>query len=132
MFTEQGSEHIVKLYTPVYREGGTGAFTGINPGSSWDTLDQIPIDPNGLYDANLEVDRMYLEYCPNGDLHATEKLLLAGVPPPEEYIWRIFECLGKAIYMMELGKENPNAAPWQETPIAHFDIKPQNGKYIPV
>jgi hypothetical protein len=44
-------------------------------------------------------------------------------------MWRIFACLAKAILVLETGTEDPDVAdPTHVYPIAHFDIKPPNGK----
>jgi hypothetical protein len=101
------------------------------------------------------VSRIYLEYAPNGDLsqylsctvgYATLASSLTKLTPPreqrrrddymlpEEVIWRIWECLVKALLVLEKGTEDPNwrreegtKAPFHH-PICHFDIKGGNGK----
>jgi hypothetical protein len=95
LMTEYGAKHIVKLYKSVHDEGGTGTS---------DKFDPRPFDRNYDYDADLEVSRIYLEYCVNGDLKGT--LERPSLDPwnagrefqvPEELVWRIFKCLGKAV-----------------------------------
>jgi hypothetical protein len=125
ILTGSGSNHIVKIYKSMYAAGGTGTMLG---------TDRLPFDYKGNYNKDYEVYRYYLEYCENGDLSSYSQSLyfnqtVLGLFAPEEYMWRIFTCLAKAILVLEQGTEDPNMGdPSHAYPIAHFDIKPQNGK----
>lgn len=126
-FTHLGSEHIVKLYKDVVREGGTG--TTDNSG-----FDPYPFHVQGGWIPNREIERMYMEYCPGGDLSGIlrsdwfRNSNTARRKLPEEYIWRVLDCLSSAMIMMSRGSEDPTVGVWNEEPVAHFDLKPQNGR----
>ncbi|KAE9369636.1 kinase-like protein [Stipitochalara longipes BDJ] len=101
-----GSDHFVKLYKANFRARGTGTSQ---------RFDDIPFDDYGYYDPSYEVNRLYIEFCEKGDLDGYtskfEKLIPAGVYPPEEYT----------------GSEDPDTPdPNFVYPIAHFDIKRTN------
>lgn len=65
----------------------------------------MPFGEEDMYDAQLEVARIYLKYCGNGDLkrlethYAKEQILV-----PEEYVWRTFLCLFKGFDGIRSGK----------------------------
>lgn len=51
-----------------------------------------------------QVERIYMEYCEGGDLMTHfENLMVDNVPVPEEYLWRLLECMSSACLMMENG-----------------------------
>lgn len=53
---------------------------------------------------NQHLDRMYLEYCEGGDLSVhLGRLDKDRVPIPEEYLWRMLECLSSACLMLQRG-----------------------------
>lgn len=120
------TEHIIKLYKSAYRAGGTGTSAARDP---------LPFVPGQPWDPTLEVGRMYLEYCPEGDLNSQfENVISAGEDIPEEFIWRFLHCLASALIVLEKGMQDPtpNGPPiagW--APITHFDIKPDNSTVAP-
>lgn len=116
-----GTDHVVKLYKACYT----------SPGSGTSDVDPNPFDPiTGAYDGALDVARIYLEYCPGGDLHeAAINFPWPALRWPEEILWRLLHCFAKALLVLETGAEDPHVAPWAR-PIAHFDIKPHNSQYI--
>jgi len=75
------SNHFVKLYKANHHVGGSGTSRKFDP---------IPFHRNGnWYEPRLEVNRLYLEFCENGDLQAyNEKWRDArkvDMYPPEEF-----------------------------------------------
>ena len=83
----------------------------------------------------LGVVKIFLEYCPGGDLmqflreyHDDERK-----PPLHEVdVWAIFYCLALAVVVMDRGTENLTAQPWNiVNELCHFDIKYDNSKYCP-
>jgi hypothetical protein len=97
-------EHFVQVYKSFARELGTDSVDGV--------------DPAGI------VGRLYMEYCEDGDMWRSALSATRGVvdppwPIPEEYIWRAFECLGNAAWMLDIED------------IIHFDLKPNNSEYLP-
>lgn len=122
-FADLQSEHVIKIYKDVYSEGGTGSSP---------KFDCLPFT-QGVWDPNKLIDRMYIEYCEGGDLHDAMQLpdmRNVAYPVPEEFVWRIFECLARSLLIMEFGTENPMGQPWLENPVAHFDIKPANSRRL--
>jgi serine/threonine protein kinase len=117
-----GTEHIIKLYKSTHRAGGTGTSS---------TKDPLPFAVGGAWDPNREVGRIYLEFCPNGDLETQLNTIRDNHESmPEEFIWRVLHCLASALLILKQGHEDPAAnhpalPGW--VPIAHFDIKPENG-----
>jgi serine/threonine protein kinase len=127
-----GTDHIVKLYKEQYRDPGGQSGDG--------RFDQSPWDLQGNPDPNLDVARMYLEYCQGGDLWH-KCLKLPDTPWTEEECWRLLECLANGAVVMDSGTEHPllagniwaqyapPEAHWARRQIVHFDLKPQNSKY---
>lgn len=71
------------------------------------------------------VYRMYMEYCPYGDLgRILEHHRRINQPIPEPLIWHIFESLVNAGLLMEQGHITQAQNPWNQ--IFHRDFKPQN------
>jgi hypothetical protein len=122
------SNHFVKLYKANHHVGGSGTSRKFDP---------IPCHRNGnWYDPCLEVNHLYLEFCENSDLQAyNEKWRDArkvDMYPPEEFIWRIFGCLAKAILVLEKGSEDldiPNPNWFYPNGIAHLYIKEPNSRF---
>jgi len=78
------------------------------------------------------VSRLYMEYFSGGDLvDALSSRVYTYKSVPEEYVWRLIECLASAMLMLETGNEKlrPSATwrPWNH-PIVHLDIKSDNSK----
>lgn len=83
-----------------------------------------------------KVVRIFLEYCPGGDLgkfvgepdnpKPLEKRLL------EVDIWAMFYCLALGLTVMDRGTEDYTEPRWngfpKETELVHFDIKPDNSE----
>lgn len=108
-FLSARTKHIVRIYRRVYRDLGAG------------TLSQDPA---------AEVHRMFLEFCPGGDLHDVwhKKKTAGELPFSEVQLWMIFHCLARALLVMHCGGENPhgNTNPRSKGEICHFDLKPGN------
>jgi hypothetical protein len=114
-----GTDHIIKLYKSNHTAGGTGTSNSRDP---------LPFGAAGQYDPARLVNRIYVEYCRNGDLESElRRIADKNQDIPEEYIWRILHCLASALAILEHGSEKLNKASWN-TPIGHFDIKPQNSR----
>jgi hypothetical protein len=116
-----GTDHIIKLYKSNHTAGGSGTSNSRDP---------LPFGAAGQYDPTRLVNRIYVEYCRNGDLESELKRIADKTQDiPEEYIWRVLHCLASALVVIEHGNEDldNNRASWN-TPIVHFDIKPQNSK----
>ncbi|KAF7890641.1 hypothetical protein EAF00_008956 [Botryotinia globosa] len=132
------SDHIVKIYKAYHRTMGTGTN---------DVTDRAIVDYGNWVenekkrDANIKVQlrrkydiaRIYLEFASGGDLGSWMNENCENQRPPEEYIFRIWECLLKALMVLKYGTENPNDTIFEEEPkdpqhqpIAHFDIKGPN------
>ncbi|KAF7934090.1 uncharacterized protein EAE97_008450 [Botrytis byssoidea] len=132
------SDHIVKIYRAYHRTMGTGTN---------DATDRAIVDYGNWLenekrrDANIKVQlrrkydiaRIYLEFASGGDLGSWMYENCQNQRPPEEYIFRIWECLLKALMVLKYGTENPNDSIFEEQPkdrqhqqIAHFDIKGPN------
>lgn len=90
-----------------------------------------------------DVGRMYIEYCPGGDLEQMHEKNPPGRQWAEEEIWRLLECLARGAVVMDSGTENlqipaniwaqpvfpPGYDPAEidpRRPICHFDLKPAN------
>jgi serine/threonine protein kinase len=118
------TEHVVKLYKMYFETGGSGAH-GIKDG--------LPVlTPAGAIHSSWKVARIYMEYCRGG---AISSQLSAVVKQndiiPEEYIWRFLHCMASALVVLRHGNENStHAGPTWATPIAHFDIKPDNSEFV--
>ncbi len=81
------SEHIVKLYKAYFQAGGTGTLKDgvlhhLPDSNSYNPIDPFPFVRGGdgfdrrvkyTYKPEKEVGRIFLEYCGNGDLYATQK-----------------------------------------------------------
>lgn len=77
-------------------------------------------------DAKRQLYRLYLPYCPYGDLEIlVEKYRKDDSFLPQPLLWRIFECLVESGLIMERGGISDDARPtWSE--IVHRDLKPAN------
>ena len=114
-----GANHIVKLYKAFHYD----------PGGGTSPLDPTPYNIHYRHDDQLDVARIYMEYCVRGDLDRKVRNLEEGKPWQEEEVWRLLECLAKALLIIETGSENLLAPRWSlPKGVAHFDIKPQNSK----
>ncbi|CZT50668.1 uncharacterized protein RSE6_11693 [Rhynchosporium secalis] len=102
-----GSKHIVKLFKSIFYTAGTGAHP------SWDPIPYTrTLRANGTavqqYDPDLQVSKIYLEHCEEGDLWAHQKKVNpTHEHPSEEYIWRLLECYVRGLYVLATGKEEP-------------------------
>ena len=118
-----GSEHVVTLYRSYYRDGGSGTEAERDP---------LPFDANHVWRNNLEVGRLYMEYCQYGSLESALENIFEDPDAviPEEYIWRLLRCLACALAALQHGSESSDyAAPsWVKT-MVHFDIKPANSTF---
>jgi hypothetical protein len=93
-----GSEHIIKLYRQAVQQPGTGTNNFFDP---------HPWDAAGAYRPALHLHRIYLEYCQGGDLADAVDKPNVPSPLPEEYIWRVLDCLARAMMLLENGQEIP-------------------------
>lgn len=75
--------------------------------------------------ANREVVRIFLEYCPGGDLSKLMEIEDNVKNPKsfeEEDIWSVFNCLALGVFVMDRGTEQLGVAAWQKpTEICHFE-----------
>jgi serine/threonine protein kinase len=82
-----------------------------------------------------QVVRIYLEFCPGGDL---DQLVSGFHQPPnpllhELDLWKIFKCLAFGVAVLDRGTENSKEPAWRgysphRPELCHFDIKPDNSK----
>ncbi|KIN07272.1 hypothetical protein OIDMADRAFT_109769 [Oidiodendron maius Zn] len=132
---ETGTKHVVRLLKKYHEERGQG------------TSDQWDSDSG-------YVSRIYLEYCPHGDMKAVmKKLRYVGSPMhiwskipacsvnssrkveieqgilPEYFVWSVWECLARGLCVLQNGNENREGPRWPYPEIGHFDIKPHNSKF---
>jgi serine/threonine protein kinase len=113
-----GSNHIVKLLKECHTMPGAGTSPS----------DPSPYDPNGIHDAKSNnVARLFMEFVPGGDLQTLCQGLPQGRVWTEEAVWRLFDCLAKALKILERGAEKAQY-PENWEPICHFDLKPENSK----
>ncbi|TGO35894.1 hypothetical protein BHYA_0142g00100 [Botrytis hyacinthi] len=136
------SDHIVKIYKAYHRTMGTGT----NNATDRPIVDYANwLETDKKRDANVKVQlrqkydiaRIYLEFASGGDLGSWMFENCENQRPPEEYIFRIWECLLKALMVLKYGTENPSDTIFEEAPkdrqhqtIAHFDIKGPNKSVI--
>lgn len=114
--------HAVKLYKPYHETSGSGSHPEKDP---------LPVlNAAGVLQPRTKVARIYMEYCRNGTpLDQMELLRERNIDMPEEYIWRVIHCISSALVVLMHGNENSAAnGPSWNTPIAHFDIKPENSE----
>ncbi|TGO47235.1 hypothetical protein BCON_0287g00050 [Botryotinia convoluta] len=136
------SDHIIKIYKAYHRTMGTGTNEAMDR-AIVDYADWL--DNDKKRDANIKVQlkrkydvaRIYLEFASGGDLGSWMFENCQEQNPPEEYVFRIWECLLKALMVLKYGTENPNDSIFekepkdrQHQPIAHFDIKGPNKSAI--
>ena len=79
-----------------------------------------------------EVVKLFLEYCPNGDMgiflskYETEPL----APLAEVDVWAIFHCMALGLAVMARGTEDVDKPEWcgreKNVELVHFDLKPNN------
>ncbi|KAI5367232.1 Putative serine/threonine-protein kinase, active [Septoria linicola] len=122
------------------------SFTSWQSESSWygNGEDNVPIEfwvhskmSNGgkyvlqLASRRVQVDedsrkfRMWMEYCPNGDLYQLlERHWKAGVRVPVEFILYVFKAMVDACLVMKQGSMAPFKDSWEQ--IVHRDLKPDN------
>ncbi|PVH86236.1 kinase-like protein [Cadophora sp. DSE1049] len=88
-----GSKHIVQMFKSIFYTAGTG----VHP--RWDPIPYIKtVGADGtkahIYDQNLQVSRIYLEHCQQGDLWRYDQNIHGKDHfPYEEFLWRTWECL---------------------------------------
>ena len=108
-FLTSRTQHIVRIYRRIYKDIGAGT---VKP------------------DPTHEVHRIFLEFCPGGDLanFFNKKKRDAQLPLSEIELWMIFHCLARALLVIHSGSENSgkNQPRWSRKEICHFDLKPQN------
>lgn len=101
LLASTGTKHVVRLYKEAHALAGTGTM---------DDQDPLPFDDAGDFDEDLQVNRMYLEYVPGGDMADWIDSVTAQIgQPPEEHLWRILLCMAKALHVLEYGTEDPAA-----------------------
>jgi hypothetical protein len=96
------TEQVVKIYKGYHLDPGSGASKHFDP---W---------PYDLYRNPLpamDVARIYIDYCPGGDLDHKLRNLPAGQLWQEEELWRLLECMARELLVLEIGNEDPNAVP---------------------
>ncbi|KAL2064718.1 hypothetical protein VTL71DRAFT_3856 [Oculimacula yallundae] len=101
------SQHVLKMYRHLYEEEG---------------------QRTNSFDVGL-VHRIFLEYCPNGDLGDwLRDRLDNNTSVPESEMWAIFHCLVRACLVMDTGSETVDSpAPgWPRQQMVHFDLKLEN------
>jgi serine/threonine protein kinase len=82
-----------------------------------------------------EVRRLFLEYCPGGNLSKLlERDARATITPINPFaevdIWEVFNCLTLGVAVIHRGTKDPNATAWVRiTEIAHYDINPKNDTF---
>ncbi|CAD6447450.1 eb80d5b9-f1dd-44d8-a9d1-e3274e6b5957 [Sclerotinia trifoliorum] len=100
------SQHVVKMYRRLYEDVGLGTVRA---------------------DLKGPVQRIYLEYCAQGDLFDMISKKFKEKQYFDEYeIWDVFHCLARGLYAMHSGHENLDEERWDRDEIAHFDFKGQN------
>jgi len=82
-----------------------------------------------------KVVRLFLEYCPGGDLNQfiPSSLEATGnIPPPLEEldVWQIFHCLAVGLMAMDKKTEDSYDTEWNgdDVEIMHCDLKADNGE----
>lgn len=72
-----------------------------------------------------KVERIYLEFMPNGNLHDCifEEMEIVMT---EKVAWSLFHCLAKACLAMDRGCEDTEGQPWEKAQVWHNDIKADN------
>lgn len=84
-----GFEHCVKLYKVRHTDAGSGTMSGtLIQGEWYDRLDPYAFNSQGLYNpGGGDVARIYMEYCPGGDVQARmDENIQFGQYVPEELI----------------------------------------------
>ncbi|KAF7945502.1 hypothetical protein EAE96_010269 [Botrytis aclada] len=134
------SDHIIKIYRAYHRTMGTGTDEAMDRAiveyARW-------LKDDKKREANIKVQlrrkndvaRIYLEFASGGDLGSWMVENCLDPYPPEEYVFRIWECLLKGLMVLKYGTEDPNDSVFDlvpnkrhHKPIAHFDIKGPNSK----
>jgi serine/threonine protein kinase len=112
---ERGAEHVIRILANYVRMKGR--------------------DTNKYDPKNKMLGTVYLEFCDLGDMMDFIKRMYefysAKDPLPEATIWRVWECLAKALNILESEREERTGEKWDKDPIVHFDIKPENSKLCP-
>ncbi|KUJ19058.1 kinase-like protein [Mollisia scopiformis] len=105
LLQKANTPHIVRMYRQLYEEVG----------QQTDEFD------HGI------VHRIFLEYCPGGDLHDwLGKWMNQNKPIPEYELWCVFQCLARACMVLDRGSEDLARQAWVGTEIVHFDLKLEN------
>lgn len=84
-------------------------------------------DNRDVIDHDAKTFRLYVEWCPNGDLSSILNKYTANKEAlPEPFLWNVLECLAECAKAMQDGDIDPvsTAAGWHE--IVHRDLKPNN------
>ncbi|TGO84740.1 hypothetical protein BPOR_0471g00040 [Botrytis porri] len=136
------SDHIIKIYKAYHRTMGMGTNDAMDRAimgyARWlHTEKEIDANIKVQLRRKYDVSRIYLEFASVGDLGSWMFENCNDQRPPEEYIFRIWECLLKALMVLKYGTENPHDTMFegppedlQHKPIAHFDIKGPNKSAI--
>ncbi|KAL2075900.1 hypothetical protein VTL71DRAFT_843 [Oculimacula yallundae] len=99
-----GSTHVVKMLKSIFFTAGTGVHPEWDPSAYSLKPDQI----HYKYHPKLEVGKIYLEYCEEGDFGSYMNRRSAIYPyPSEESIWRILECSVRWLCVLATGTEVP-------------------------
>lgn len=107
LLNKVNSEHIIKTYRRVHRD--------------------LPQRTKIAGDEGRMVERIYLEYCPGGDLRGfVEGLKLLTRALEEEDIWYIFHCLALSCSVLDRGTEDLEKASW-DYEIVNTDLNVSNG-----
>ncbi|TEY43700.1 hypothetical protein BOTCAL_0362g00040 [Botryotinia calthae] len=134
------SDHIIKIYRAYHRTMGMGTNDAMDRAivniSKWqDNIKKRDTDIKQQLKKRYDVARIYLEFASGGDLWNWMNENCLELDPPEEYVFRIWECLLKALMVLKYGTENPHDSLFDKEPrethhqeIAHFDIKGPNSK----
>lgn len=84
-----------------------------------------------------EVVKLFLEFCPGGDLDqflpTSEEDLKNPLPPIDEYdLWAMFHCMALGVTVLDRGTEDITAPAWNgdanHTEFMHCDLKMDNGE----
>lgn len=78
-------------------------------------------------DAQVAVERLYLEYCPGGDMGEFLAWLGERGKSLEEHdVWTLFHNLALACSVCHRGTTDLRRASWEHE-MVHLDLKPMNG-----
>lgn len=110
LFQGIGTPHIVRMYRHLYNDMGQDTDETLDTGT---------------------VSRIFLEYCPNGDLWKYyDTYQEMGKMVDESKVWAMFHCLARATHVMKAGTEDLEDGQVLALPgsgeLVHLDLKPGN------